>query len=178
MPGDCVSEQGGSSLALVMAWRLFGAKPLPDPISTCYQLGDEEHTPVKFLKSKYKSFFHKMHARMSSAKYRPFCSGHIVLTHWGRVTHMCVSKITSIGSDYCLSPGWHQAIFWTNARIFFIWPLGTNFSEVFIEIHKFSFKKMHLKMSSAKYRPFCLGLNMLSPCYTRLTLRNNLITHI
>ena len=28
-----------------------------------------------------------------------------VLTHWGRVTHICVSKLTSIGSDNDLLPG-------------------------------------------------------------------------
>ena len=31
-----------------------------------------------------------------------------------------------------------------------------------IEIHTFSFKKIHLKMSSGKWRPLCLGLNVLS----------------
>ena len=35
-----------------------------------------------------------------------------------------------------------------------------NFSEILIKIDSFSFKKMHLKMSSAKWRPFCLSLNM------------------
>ena len=33
-----------------------------------------------------------------------------VLTHWGRVTHICVSKLTIIGSDNGLSPGGRQAI--------------------------------------------------------------------
>ena len=28
------------------------------------------------------------------------------LTHWGRVTHICVSKLIVIGSDNGLSPGW------------------------------------------------------------------------
>ena len=51
---------------------------------------------------------------------------------------------------FCLSPGRRRAIIWTNAGILLIGPLGTNFSEIFIEIHIFSFKKMHLKMSSAK----------------------------
>ena len=37
----------------------------------------------------------------------------------------------------------------------------TNFSEILIEIHTFSFKKMHFKMSSAKWRLFHLGLNVL-----------------
>ena len=80
------------------------------------------------------------------------------LTHWGRVTHICVSDLTIIGSDNDLSPEWRQAIIGTNAEILLIWPLGTNFSEI-IAIRIFSFKKMHLKMSSGKWRPSCLGLN-------------------
>ena len=82
------------------------------------------------------------------------------LTHWGRVTHICVSKPTIIASDNGLSPGGHQAIIWTSAEILLIGPLGTNFSEILIEIITFSFKKMRLKVSSAKWRPCCLGLNV------------------
>ena len=70
------------------------------------------------------------------------------LTHWGRVTQICVSKQAIIGSDNGLSPGRRQAIIWTNAGILLIGPLGTNFSEILIEIHTFSFKKIHPKMSS------------------------------
>ena len=84
-----------------------------------------------------------------------------VLTHWGRVTHICVSKLTTIGSDNGLSPGRRQAIIWTNDGILLIRTLGTNFSEILSEIQSFSFKKMHLKMSSAKWRLFRLGLNEL-----------------
>ena len=97
--------------------------------------------------------------------------GHNELTHWGRVTHICVSKLTTIGSDNGLSPGRRQAIIWTSAWIFWIGPLGTNFSEILIGIQTFSFKKMHLKMSSAKWRPFCLGLNVLT-WHTRHTWAN------
>ena len=85
-----------------------------------------------------------------------------MLTHWGRVTHICVGKLTIIGSDNGLSPGRRQAIIWTNAEILLIGPLGTNFSENLIGIQIFSFKKMHLKMSSAKWRLFRLGLNELT----------------
>ena len=85
-----------------------------------------------------------------------------VLTHWGRVTHICVSKLTIIGSDNGLSPGRRLAIIWTNTGILLIEPSGTNFNKILIEIHTFSFKKMHLKLSSGKCRPFCLGLNVLS----------------
>ena len=83
------------------------------------------------------------------------------LTHWGRVTHICVGKLTTIGSDNGLSPGRRQAIIWTNAGILLIRTLGTNFSEILCEIHSFSFSKMHLKMSSATWRLFGLGLNEL-----------------
>ena len=83
------------------------------------------------------------------------------LTHWGRVTHICISKLTIIGSDNGLSPDRRQAIIWTNSGILLIGPLGTNLSETLIAILTFSFEKMHLKVSSAKWRPFCLGLNVL-----------------
>ena len=53
-----------------------------------------------------------------------------MLTHWGRVTHICVGNLTIIGSDNGLSPGRRQAIIWTNAGILLIGPLGTNFSEI------------------------------------------------
>ena len=78
------------------------------------------------------------------------------------MTHICVVNLTIIGSDNGLSPGRHQAIIWTNAGILLIGPLETNFIEILIRIQTFSFKKMHLKMSSAKWRPFYLGLNVLS----------------
>ena len=84
------------------------------------------------------------------------------LTHWGRVTHTCVSKLTIIGSDNGLSPGRRQTIIWTNAGMLLIRTFGTNFSEILGEIHSFSFSKMHLKKSSAKWRLFGLGLSQLN----------------
>ena len=62
------------------------------------------------------------------------------LTHWGWVTHICVGNLTIIGSDNGLSPGRYQAIFWNNAGILLIGPLGTNFSEILIEklVHFYS----------------------------------------
>ena len=75
------------------------------------------------------------------------------------MTHICVSKLNIIGSDNGLSPGRCQAIIWTNTGILLIWPSGTNFSEMLIEIHTFLLKKMHVKISSVKRRPFCLGLH-------------------
>ena len=66
----------------------------------------------------------------------------LYITYWDRVMHICISKLTIIGWDNGLSPDWRQAIIWTNAGILLIGPLGTNFSEILIEIHGFSFKKM------------------------------------
>ena len=78
------------------------------------------------------------------------------------MTHICVGNLTTIGSDNGLSPGRRQAVIWTNAGILLLDPsIWTNFSEILIEIPTFSYKKMRLKVSSAKWRPFCLGLNVL-----------------
>ena len=71
---------------------------------------------------------------------------HLHLIHWGRVTHTCVSKLT---------------IIWTNPGILFIRTLCTNFGEISSEVHTFSFTKLHLKMSSAKWWQFPPGLNVL-----------------
>ena len=85
-----------------------------------------------------------------------------LLTHWGRVTHICVGKLTIIDWDNGLSPERRRANIWTNAGILLIGTLGTNSIEILSEIHTFSLKKMHLKTSSAKRRPFCIGLNVLT----------------
>ena len=50
-----------------------------------------------------------------------------------------------------------KAITWINAGLLSFGLLGTYFSEIWIGILSFSFKKMQLKMSSAKWRPFCPG---------------------
>ena len=67
------------------------------------------------------------------------------LTHWGRVTHICVGNLISSGSYNGLSSAQRQAIIWTNAGS--IWtpgnmliePLGTNFPEILTEMYIFSF---------------------------------------
>ena len=122
----------------------------------------------------------KMHLKMSSPTFVSFSVCHCMnwwksemhlftqvpnapwgLTHWGRVTHICVGILTIIRSDNGLSPARRQTIIWTNAGILLIGPLGTNFIDSLIETRTFPFSKMYLKMASAKWRPFCLGLNVL-----------------
>ena len=46
------------------------------------------------------------------------------------MTHICVSKLTIIGSDNGLSPGRRQTIIWTNDGILMIGPLWTNIGEI------------------------------------------------
>ena len=95
-----------------------------------------------------------------------YSGGHIprnnvfIPTQWGWVAHICVSsEHNTIGSDNGLSPGWRQAIIWTNAEILLIGSLGTNFIDKLI--YTFFFMEMQLKISSEKWRTFCLGLNVL-----------------
>ena len=70
-------------------------------------------------------------------------AGHDPLTHRGRVTHILVGNLATIGSDNGLSPGRRQAIIWTNDVILLIGALG---SEISIEIQTFPFKIMRLKI--------------------------------
>ena len=103
-------------------------------------------------------FFHS-----DFTSYINHCVRHIswCLSHWGQVTHTCVSKLTIIGSNNGLSPGRRQAIIWTNAGILLIRPIETNFSEILLKIHTFSLKKSYLKMSFGN----CRHLVSASMCY-------------
>ena len=60
-----------------------------------------------------------------------------ILTHWGQVMHLCVTDLGIIGSDNGLLPVRCQAIIWNNAAILSFEPLGSNFSEIPIEIQIF-----------------------------------------
>ena len=84
------------------------------------------------------------------------------------MTHVCVGKLTIIGSDNGLLPGRRQTIIWINPAILLIGPFGTNFSDILIEIQTFSFKKIHLKMSFAKWRPFLSRPQWVKSCNSAL----------
>ena len=92
-------------------------------------------------------------------RYQIFLS--VPLTHSGWVTHICIGKLAIIGSDNGLSPERRQVIIWTNAMILLIWPSGTNFGEILIDMQPFGLKKMYMKMLFAKSWPFCLNLIVL-----------------
>ena len=91
-----------------------------------------------------------LHTRNRISWYlRPSISCRIMVeyfTHLPLEPHLCVGAIT-----------------WTNADLLSIGPVGTNFSDIWIEILIFSFKKMWLKMSSARWRPICPEGDELTP---------------
>ena len=66
-------------------------------------------------------------------------------------------NLVSIGSDNGLSPIRRQAIIQTNAGFLWISPIGTNLIEILNQNTKFSFTRMHSKISLAKWRPFFSG---------------------
>ena len=75
MPHKSLSEQGQSALVQVTACRLAGTKPLPEPMLAYCQLDPEEQTSMKFKIKTYNFSFMKMHLKMLSAKWQPFCPG-------------------------------------------------------------------------------------------------------
>ena len=84
----------------------------------------------------------------------------LLVTHWGRVTHICVGKQTIIVSDNSLSPGRRQAIIWANDGILFIGPLeqtSVKFQSKFQHfIHKNSIESAVCEMASILSRPKCV----------------------
>ena len=82
-----------------------------------------------------------------------------LLVNWDRVTHICVGKLTIIGSDNGLSHGRCQAIIWTNAGILLTGPLGTNVSDqnLYIFIQENAFKNVVWKMAATLSHPQCVN---------------------
>ena len=81
-----------------------------------------------------------------------------ILTHWGRVTHICVGELTIIGSDNGLSPERRQAIIWTNAGILLIgnkpqWNYKRN-SNIFNKEN--TFENVVCEMLLISSRPQCV----------------------
>ena len=91
-----------------------------------------------------------------------FSDVHLILSNWGWVTHIYVNNlghnwfrywlVTWSTPSHCLDQHWYIVN----------WTLGNNFSQILMEIQTFSFKKTHLKILSAKWRPSCLSFNVLN----------------
>ena len=72
------------------------------------------------------------------------------------MTHICVGNLTTIGSDNGLSaPSHYLNQCWNIVNC-------TPRNKLQWNVNWISYKKIHLKMSSGKWRPFCLGLNVLT----------------
>ena len=85
-----------------------------------------------------------------------------VLTHWGRVMHICVCKLIIIGCDNGLLLGRCQAIIWANAGILLVTPSGINFIEISSEIQHFHSIKCIWKCCLQNDGHFVSGLNVLT----------------
>ena len=77
------------------------------------------------------------------------------------MTHICVGKLTTIGSDNGLSPGRRQAIIWTIAGILLFRPLGTKFKwnlnrNSYVFIQENSFENVVCEMAAILSRPQCV----------------------
>ena len=141
------------TLVQIMTWRWPGAKPLSEPMMVRLP------THICVTRPQWvKVLWHisTITSKLGHCWFKDCNLICIVLTN-GLLMHICVSKLTIIGSNNGLSLGRWQDIIWTNAWILLIGPLGTNFSEIQMEIRNFSFMKKRLKLSSVKWGPCCLG---------------------
>ena len=83
------------------------------------------------------------------------------MSHWGRVRHICVTKITIIGSDNGLAPIRRQAIIWTNAGIMLFWTLRNKLQWNFNQNPYIFNQENAFENAVWKMEAICLGLNVL-----------------
>ena len=85
------------------------------------------------------------------------------LTQWGQVTHIYVSKLTSIGSDNGLLPDRLQAIIWTKCWNNVNWILGEHILEwnrnqnSYIFIQENTFENVFCKMATILSETQCVN---------------------
>ena len=86
-------------------------------------------------------------------------------THRGRMMRLCIVKPIRCWFIKCFFSSSAPSHFLTNAAKLLIGQLWTNLNEICVNKQMFPHKKINLKTSSAKWRPFCLSLNMLISLY-------------
>ena len=119
-----------------------GIKPLPEPMFIYHQTDSVSYTWRQFHRKCWRA------ASLSS------------LTHWGQVMHICVIKLTIIGSDNGLSPGQRHAIIWTNDVIFVNWILGSKLQwNLNRNLYIFIDENVVWKMVAILPRPQCVKLS-------------------
>ena len=85
-----------------------------------------------------------------------------VLTHWGRVTHICISKITIIGSDNGLSPWTAPSHYLNQCWNIVNWTLGNKLQwnlnrNLYIFIQENPLENVVWKMAAILSRPQCVN---------------------
>ena len=81
-----------------------------------------------------------------------FCAISHVLAHLPLVPHICVREPVQHWFRQCLGAYSLPNVFLNQCWVIVNW---TNSREILIKIKNFSFTKMRLKISSAKWQPFC-----------------------
>ena len=104
----------GSALLQIMACRLFGAKPLPEPMLAYCQLDSWEQISVKFESEFYRFDSRKCIWTCRLPRWQPFCPGWDELTHWILVTDMCQPTGSSLVQ--VMSCRLFGAILWSGGR--------------------------------------------------------------
>ena len=106
-----------------------------------------------------------------------------MITHWDRVTHICVSQLIIIGSDNGLSPDRRQAIIWNKWWNIVIWTLGKKFQwnlnrNLYIFIQENAFENVVWKLAVILSRPQCVKSYQLFPCCWPPLWRSSLCSRV
>ena len=122
-------------------------------VYTSAQRKHQSSAPLVFVRGIHRRPVNSPHKGPVTRKMFPFDD---VIMNFINELHAYMRQTLWSATGNALSLVRRQVIIWTNANSFAVWSLGTNFSKTTIKIHKFSFKKMHFNMSSAKCQPFRL----------------------
>ena len=123
-----------SALVLIMACRLYGAKPLSSQMLCYCQLDPKEQTSV--IKVQHFSFT-KMYLKISSAKWRPFCPGVMSLRN-AMMNRLLTTKLRkALSWEFVVMALWHMI------RLVFSYgdPDGSYWSR-WLSLCKYDFKRL------------------------------------
>ena len=162
-------------LVQMMAWRRPGAKPMMASLLTHICVIRAQWVRWWYLSMLSNNLF-VMFKSFVNASCVSMCvklrAVQKVLTHWGQVTHICVSNLTIIGSDNGLSPGGHQPNHYLHQHWNIVnWILGNKLQwNIQWEISSF------WKMAAVLSQPLCvLNYVLFRKCYCRHSFVQNLI---
>ena len=132
----------------IIPCHLLGTKPLLTDQILVYLTLPYAYMSLNKISRKYKHFFsHNTPIKILSMIDCHICCLANGLTHWRWMMPICIGKLIIIGSDNGLSLGKATSHYLNQRWLIVNW---TNFSEIRNEILTFSFKQLHLKLSSAK----------------------------